>query len=290
MDCHYGSRSISCRDLAFMLENWYNSKRDDANALKEKSMRLKQNVDLAVTVDIKEQQLLRALDRIKPLTGSSFDPDPKNCCMPDTRADLIDTLVSFAVSEDKSRRLFLLSGIAGSGKSSVATSVAHSLYQRDCLTGSFFFKRDNDKLRIPANLLHTVAHSIARRHEPYMKALMAVLKASTTIEGEALSVQFDALLRKPLKTISSNPPPNQAIVAIVIDALDECDDPKSISSYLAKIVGLAPWLRVIVTSRPLDDIVGAMRGSEYMTRIDLFSVDASGDILKFTQSRFAPDG
>ena len=287
MDCHYVSRSISSRNLAFMLENWYNSKRDDANALKEKSMRLKQNVDLAVTVDIKEQQLLRALDRIKPLTGSSFDPDPKNCCMPDTRADLIETLVAFAVSEDTSRRLFLLSGIAGSGKSSVATSVAYSLYQRDCLTGSFFFKRDNDKLRIPANLLHTVAHSIARRHEPYMKALMAVLKASTTIEGEALSVQFDALLRKPLKMISSNPPPNQAIVAIVIDALDECDDPKSISSYLTEIVGLAPWLRVIVTSRPLDDI---MRGLEYMTRIDLFSVDASGDILKFTQSRFAPDG
>ncbi|KAH8995969.1 WD40 repeat-like protein [Lactarius akahatsu] len=292
----YSSRSA----WTFVLENWYNSKRRDVDALKEKSTRLKQNVGLAINVDIKEHLLLKdreqELKRIKPPAGSSFDPDPKYCCMPGTRADLIETLTSFAVSEDASQRLFFLSGIAGCGKSSVATSVANSLHLRGCLSGSFFFKRDKGP-RGPANLLHTMAYSIALRHEPYRKALMDVFKTNTRIEDEAPSIQFNALFKYPLDAIlnipsitTSHSPPDQAIVAIVIDALDECDDPRSVSSYLVEIVGLAPWLRVIVTSRPLDDIEPDLRRAEYVTHLNLFTVDASEDILKFTQSSFALGG
>ncbi|KAI9446895.1 WD40 repeat-like protein [Lactarius psammicola] len=289
------------RDPAFVLENWYNSKRGKIDLLREKSRNLRQNIDLAISIETREQQLLAdrelALNRIKPLAGSSFDPDPKNCCMPDTRADVIERLISFAVSKDTSRRLFFLSGVAGCGKSSVATSVANALRQRGRLSGSFFFKRDSEKLRIPANLLHTVAYSMALRHEPYRKALIGVLKTDATIECEALSIQFDALLRKPLSAMSnisststSDPPSNRAIVVVVIDALDECDDPRSVSSYLAEMVGLAPWLRIIVTSRPLDEIEADLCRAVWMTHLNLFTVNASEDILKFTQSRFAPGG
>jgi hypothetical protein len=289
------------RYVAFLLENWYNSKKDQVDSLKEKSTRLKQNVDLAITVDIKEQQLRadreRTLNRIKPPTGSSFDPDPKNCCMPDTRADVIETLVSFALSEDTSLRLFLLSGVAGSGKSSVATSVANSLHQRSRLSGSFFFKRDIEKLRVPANLVHTVAYSIARQYKPYMDVLIDILNSNPTIEDAALSIQFETLLKKPLhdishisSTTSGHASSKLPSVTFIIDALDECDDPRTVSSYLAGLVSLAPWLKVIVTSRPMDESEAELRGPGYMTHLNLFTVDASEDILKFTQSRFAPGG
>ncbi|KAH8988296.1 WD40 repeat-like protein, partial [Lactarius hatsudake] len=292
----YASRST----WTFVLENWYNSKRGEVDALKEKSTRLKQNVGLAINVDIKEHLLLKdreqELKRIKPPAGSSFDPDPKYCCMPGTRADLIETLASFAVSEDASQRLFFLSGIAGCGKSSVATSVANTLHLRGCLSGSFFFKRDKGP-RNTASLLHTMAYSIALRHEPYRKALMDVFRTNTRIKDEAPSIQFNALFKNPLdailnipSTTTSNSPPDLAIVAIVIDALDECDHPRSVSSYLVEIVRLAPWLRVIVTSRPLDDIEPDLRRAEYATHLNLFTVDASEDILKFTQSSFALGG
>ncbi|KAH9033781.1 WD40 repeat-like protein [Lactarius pseudohatsudake] len=286
----------------FILEYWYNSKRGEVDELKEKSTRLKQNVGLAIDVDIKELPLLKDRDqelkRIKPPAGSSFDPDPKYCCMPGTRADLIDTLTSFAVSEDASQRLFFLSGIAGCGKSSVATSVANSLHLRGCLSGSFFFKRVKE-LSSPANFLHTMAYSIALRHEPYRKALVDVLNAMTNkpIEDFLLLTQFNALFLRPLNVIrnissttASHSPSNQAIIAIVVDALNECDDPQSVSTYLAKIVRLAPWLRVIVTGRPLDNVKTDLRRAEYSTHLNLFTVDASEDILKFTQSYFAPPG
>ena len=283
--------------LVFLLENWYNSKKGEVDALRRKSTRLKQNVDLAITVDIKEEQLLaegeRVLNRIKPLAGCSFDPDPKNCCMPDTRVNLIDRLISFAISEDMSRRLFLISGIAGCGKSSVATSVANLLYRRDCLLGSFFPQRVSEKMSIPVNLLHTVAYSVALQHAPYKKALIGALKRDAMIEDQGLSIQFDALLRKPLSEvlkISSTNTSYPSHRAIIIDALDECYDPQSLSSYLAEIVALIPWLKIIVTSRPLADIEANLRGAGYMIRLDLFSVDASEDILRFTQSRFAPGG
>ena len=294
-------RSVLIGGLAFLLENWYNSKKDQVDALKDKSTRLKQNVDLAITVDVKEQQLLadreRTLNRIKPPAGSSFDPDPMNCCMPDTRADVIESLVSFALSEDTSPRLFLLSGLAGSGKSAVATSVANSLYQRRGLSGSFFFKRDIERLRVPANLVHTVAYSIALQYKLYMDVLIDALKSNPAIEDAALSIQFDTLVRKPLVEISNlssttaaSPLSKQPSVTFVIDALDECDNPHTISPYLAELVGLAPWLKLIVTSRPMDESEAELRGSGHMAHLNLFTVDASEDILKFTQSRFAPGG
>jgi Mrp family chromosome partitioning ATPase len=289
------------RCVAFLLENWYNSKKDQVDALKEKSTRLKQNVDLAITVDIKEQQLRadreRTLNRIKPPAGSSFDPDPKNCCMPDTRTDVIESLVSFALSEDTSPRLFLLSGVAGSGKSAVATSVTNALHQRGRLSGSFFFKRDIERLRVPANLVHTVAYSIARQYKPYMDVLIDVLNSNPTIEDAALSIQFETLLKKPLHDVSNVSSTTTAhassklpSVTFIIDALDECDDSQTISSYLAGLVSLAPWLKVIVTSRPMDESEAELRGSGNMTHLNLFAVDASEDIVKFTQSRFAPGG
>ena len=283
--------------IVFLFENWYNSKKSEVDALRRKSIRLKQNVDLAIVVDIKEEQLLvegeRMLNRIKPQAGYLFDPDPKNCCMPDTRVDLIERLLSFAASEDTSQRLFLISGIAGCGKSSVATSVANLLYQRDCLLGSFFPLRVSEKMSIPINFLHTIAYSVALRHAPYRKALIEALKKDAMIEDQGLSIQFDALLRKPLSEvlkISSTNTSYPSHRAIVIDALDECYDPQSISSYLAEIVALVPWLKIIVTSRPLDDIEANLRSAGYMIHLDLFTVDASEDILRFTQSRFAPGG
>jgi hypothetical protein len=278
------------------LKNWYNPNKAEVDALREKSTRLKQNVNLAIGVDIIERQRLaderRMLDRIKPPAGSFFDPGSKKRCMEDTRANLMDTLVSFAVSEDTSKRLFLLSGIAGCGKTSVATSVANLLYQRDCLLGSFFFQIDNEKMRIPAYLLHTVAYSLALRNESYKKAIMEVLNNDEIIvENQGLSIQFNELLRKPLNRMPSTSISHTlSHRAIVIDALDECDDPQSVSSYLAEIVGLAPWLKVIITSRPLEDVEANLGGKGYMTHRDLFAVDASDDILKFTQSRFDPGG
>ncbi|KAF8264392.1 hypothetical protein EI94DRAFT_1805870 [Lactarius quietus] len=274
--------------LEFLAKNWYNSNKGKVDTLKEEARRLEEHVNTAINIEnmerlrlfheqqrlTNEQQRLaeeqRMLDRIKPPEGSFFDPDSKNCCMENTRANLIETLVSFAVSDDTSQRLFLLSGIAGCGKSSVATTVANLLHQRDCLLGSFFFQTDSEKMRIPANFLHTVAYSMASRYEPYKKALVKVMKEDTMVEQKSLLTQFDTLLRKPLSKILKTSSTNTS----------------HLPSNRAEIVGLAPWLKIIVTSRPLDDVVENHRRAGYITHVDLFTVDASEDILNFTQSRF----
>ena len=156
-------------------------------------------------------------------------------------------------------------------------------------------------LRNPANLLHSVAYSIAQQYKPYMDVLIEALKSNSAIEDAALSIQFDVLLRKPLAEVlnissptTADPLSMQPAVTFIIDALDECDNPNphthTISSYLAELIGLTPWLKLIVTSRPMDQSEAVLRGSEYITYLNLFTVDASEDILKFTQSRFAPGG
>ena len=113
------------------------------------------------------------------------------------------------------------------------------------------------------------------------------------IEDQGISIQFNALLRKPLSEvlkISSMNTSYPSHQVIIIDTLDECYNPQSLSSFLAEIVALVPWLKVIITSRPVDDIKANLHSAGYMIHIDLFTVDTSEDILRFTQSQFAPGG
>ncbi|KAH9054868.1 hypothetical protein EDB87DRAFT_1688753 [Lactarius vividus] len=215
--------------IALILENWYNSKRGEVDALRETSARLKQNVGLAINVGIKEHLLLKdreqELKHIKPLAESSFDLDLKYSCVLGTRADLIDTALSLPLSQ------------------------THYI----CAVTS---------------------HSIALRHERYRKALIDIFKTNTRIEDEAPSIQFNALFKIPLdailnisSTTSSNSSSYQAIVAIRSSALL----PGLGSSSRAD-----PWM----TSSPIC-------AGQNMRRI---SLDASEDILKFTQSSFALGG
>ena len=263
-------------------------------------MCLNQNLNLIVNVSLKERQLLaheeRMLNRIrvKPPAESFFDSDPKNRCMLDTRVDLIEKLVSFAISEsdDTSQRLFMLSGPVGCGKSSVAKSVAYALRQRDCLLETFVFQADRDTKWNPTNFLRTVAYSIALRYEPYRKTLVKALdKDKVKVEHHDPSIQFDVLLGDPLNEMLNNSslqhPSNQAII---IDALDECSDPESLCSYLVKIIDHCPWIRILVTSRPLEGVEATLCRTGYTESLDLFTVNAHEDIIKFTQTQFTSNG
>jgi len=70
----------------FLLVKWLNSKRVEVQRIERQSRTLKLNVGVATGVDIKEHLLLKdreqELKRIKPPARSSFDPNPKYCCMP----------------------------------------------------------------------------------------------------------------------------------------------------------------------------------------------------------------
>jgi hypothetical protein len=103
------------------------------------------------------------------------------------------------------------------------------------------------------------------------------------------SLLIPKLLLAPLESLNPHPP-RQSV--LVIDALDECGDEFSrrfILTQLLEVTARAPWLKVIVTSRPEDDIQSFFLSQEASCSIivrDLVRVQASTDIRHFLSEKF----
>lgn len=156
-------------------------------------------------------------------------------------------------------RLFWLFGLAGSGKSSVANSIAQWAEQEGFYLSCFFCKRDDPELSDPRKVLPTLAYRIAQLHSDYRVSLVSMLSSGSIGAGVVTSdidKQFKLLFEDVLPRIT--PPPRAHV--IVVDALDECGKPvdqKKLARQLAALAELTPWIKVIITSRPETAITNA---------------------------------
>ncbi|KAF2818070.1 hypothetical protein CC86DRAFT_435377 [Ophiobolus disseminans] len=76
-------------------------------------------------------------------TGASFDSHSEEHnarCLPNTRTELLDAITTWANNKG-SKPIFWLSRMAGTGKSTIARTVAKLFASRDQLGASFFFKK-----------------------------------------------------------------------------------------------------------------------------------------------------
>src|ERR1700722_20213036 len=91
---------------------------------------------------IADCSLASALNALPFAKGSSWNS--LSGCLPGTRIGLLEDIWTWIQSADdtKSAEIFLLSDLAGTGKSSIAHSVEKSCYDAGLLASSFFFDRD----------------------------------------------------------------------------------------------------------------------------------------------------
>ena len=124
--------------------------------------------------------------------------------------------------------MVVLTAVAGAGKSAVAHTIAHRCDEEGLLLLSFFFKTGN--ITNPDHLFSGVARSLATKSEPHRTILASILEEDPTIATAAFEEQFRKLVLEPFRC---RPPPQDAPLVIVIDALDECDDGAAVA--IAKI-------------------------------------------------------
>ncbi|KAH8109547.1 hypothetical protein DFH11DRAFT_1626755 [Phellopilus nigrolimitatus] len=265
--------------ISFYARNWFKPKWDSFAKLRQRFTAVKQNMDLYLGAST---YLVQMLDRLHPVLKAHYDPD--HSCLQGTRADILHDICDWAIShQDPQTKLFWLYGIAGSGKSSIASSVASSLDQQGCLAGCFFFKRDIPECRSPQHFVSTLAYYIARACKPFRDVMLQVLQDDPDIASKAVRLQFETLFTGPLPKSSqlSSPKP----LVMIIDALDECQDAGSVSAYLAQLAGLTSWLKIFVTSRPLPEIEkGLYPAITFMRKFDLYHANAHSDIFQYTRT------
>ncbi|KAG8718490.1 hypothetical protein FRC09_012599 [Ceratobasidium sp. 395] len=223
--------------------------------------------------------------RLKPTDLAGYNPDHR--CAEGTRLDLVDELVDWAQKPKASSRLAWVHGPSGFGKSSIATSLCLRLDNRRTLASSFFCKRDIPELRDPRRVLTAIAYGLARRWEPYRKALVTAFRKDPELHLRHFQPLYNALLCEPVQ-VASVENYSAGLLVVVVDALDECGDTVARRQLLRCLLDLSrrlSWLRILVTSRPdpdVEEFFARTKPRRYVG-LDVTKYDASADIRMFVQ-------
>ena len=216
---------------------------DSTNALTDRLYRgllfeLDQKIDLA---------------KLPVAKGASFDSHSEEHhakCLANTRVEVQEQIMEWAKGRD-GKHIFWLSGMAGTGKSTIARTVAQSFADLGQLGATFFFKRGEGDRGSASKLFTTVATKMMICIPEMKPYIGKAIDADPAIAEKKLNDQFVKLIREPLSRIQEA---SAKEFVIVIDALDECDpeeDIREILRLLAQTKDVRPIsLRIFVTSRP----------------------------------------
>ncbi|KAG8697301.1 hypothetical protein FRC11_000125, partial [Ceratobasidium sp. 423] len=170
--------------------------------------------------------------QLRPMDPSGYDPD--QACLNGTREAVLNRALTWSQNRDNDESFLWISGPAGMGKTSVTTSLCQRLHSVQMLAGSFFCRTDDPDSSDPLRLINNLIHSLAIR---------------------VPALRYEYLVKRPLERLRSLSTPTTLVM--VVDGLDECGDRDSrerLLDRLHEMSRLVPWLKVIISARPLGDI------------------------------------
>ncbi|PMD42130.1 YVTN repeat-like/Quino protein amine dehydrogenase [Hyaloscypha variabilis F] len=220
-----------------------------------------------------EKALVRVREEIhKPIKTSTGADDPINRldfaaeapfnslfhqhetnCLPETRVELLQEIYNWADGEDK-RCIFWLNGLAGTGKSTIARTVARRYSEKGRLAASFFFSKDIEDVRHAGKFATSIAVQLAQNVPALHKHISEAAGERKDLTRQSLRDQWTHLVRNPLSKLVAGG--RSSSYVLVVDALDECDDDNSIAMIIqllgeaASLAETSSGIRIFLTSRP----------------------------------------
>ncbi|KAG8912643.1 hypothetical protein FRC00_004068, partial [Tulasnella sp. 408] len=202
-------------------------------------------------------------------------------CLSGTRVNILGRIDSWIRGGPNSERVLWIRGMAGRGKSTIASTVAHSWKGRACCA-IYHFRRGQNISN--ASLVCALARQLAKSLDPELrKAILSTVEEKDDIINQRLDEQFDALFTSSLRKLKAKPVP----ILIVVDALDECDSVDYAVSFVKLIdrhsASLPDNLKFLLTSRPEAPLLRALEPrkwqAESLDSID--DTDTDADIERF---------
>lgn len=193
----------------------------------------------------------QALDKLSYTGDAAFDSyhyQHESRCIPNTRVDLLRQLEEWSNSSKEC--IFWLSGMAGTGKSTIARTIAGSISGQGRLGASFFFSRGGGDLGHAGKFVSTLAYQLAKVSPDLKRLICDAIAEQDDIIHQGLYNQWKQLIIRPLSKMGSN----KSNLVFVIDALDECEGDDNIKLILQLFIQAkdleAMQLRLFLTSRP----------------------------------------
>ncbi|KAL4756008.1 uncharacterized protein BDW70DRAFT_166876 [Aspergillus foveolatus] len=257
----------------------------------ERSKAILDRVDelLETSKRLGQQFNLMNLSIAKGAFYDSYVNQHEGFCLPDTRVKLRSQITEWAKSSD-SKCIFWLNGMAGTGKSTIARTVAQTFSKNQQLGATFFFKKGEADRGDAKYLIPTITKQLATRYQQLAPGVLKAIEDDPDISAKALKEQFDRLLLQPLQSLNSS---NSSTTVIVIDALDECE-----GRDIPVILDLLPQLqkskvlrvRIFLTSRPELPVRLGFKQSEEHQDLDLHELPnpvIEHDIRIYLSERFS---
>ncbi|KPM36720.1 hypothetical protein AK830_g9868 [Neonectria ditissima] len=173
---------------------------------------------------------LFVMEKLKPVTvadamfNSSADQH-KEKCLEGTRVELLQEIATWAANPNR-ENIYWLQGKAGTGKSTIARTVARDLGNR--LGASFFFERNNVARGSARYFLTTLASQLSTQLPSVATHVYDAIRIDPEISGKALVEQFNKLILAAVQGLSRT-------MTIVIDALDECESELDVGLIISKL-------------------------------------------------------
>jgi len=158
--------------------------------------------------------------------------------------------------DDQNAVILWFYGPAGAGKSAIAHNIAKRCELENLLLASFFFSRSDPTRNNSKSFITTIAYQIAINIPGTREKIAAAMERDPLILTRSMETQVVSLivepLRGPLEEGYFDAPTSRRL--IIIDGLDECDNPDAQCSILKVISDLfhnyhLPFL-VFIASRP----------------------------------------
>lgn len=231
---------------------------------------------------------IKSLPRVAAAYNDNHPLNQKRTvCLTGTRTALLEGIGHWAVARDRPP-IYLLTGHAGFGKSTIVRTVAERVDALGILGGSFFFSRDDARLKSNSLFFSTLAYQLSVFNEAFAEKIGHALKSLKTLDAVTKSPvnQLEKLIIEPLEYFNGTSRP----VVIVVDALDECEDFETLEGEdwrrdiwdgLATLVEKLSFIRVFLTSRPHQHLPTLIK-ENHRLYINNTSVEASDpDITRY---------
>ncbi|RDW93985.1 uncharacterized protein DSM5745_01307 [Aspergillus mulundensis] len=236
-----------------------------------------QSLTTAQTVNRAERN--RHLEKLPRAVDAAFDSrsqEHEALCLPGTRTEALQKLVAWSENPG-SETICWLKGMAGTGKSTIARTVAGRFHEQGCLAGSFFFSRGAGDRGHAGKLIATLAAQLARKDTELKQHICEAVMEDEDIAQRSLAEQCRRLIVEPVRKLAGD---DASPLVFVIDALDECDREEDIEIIPQLLTMLASVkskfrLRVLITGRPERAVRrGFLQSRSHFHReFDLFDMD-----------------
>ena len=223
--------------------------------------------------------------------------DTGKICLEGTRREILNEITDWINrTEDNTPRIFWLHGSAGTGKSSIAHTIADRFKKLERLGSCYCFDRNKLADQRDKRIFATIARDLADWDSHIRNTLVDVIRRDASLKNTTdIAQQWKEMILKPARKLSEG---MVGPIVIIIDALDESGSPNSRDRLLHILSGkggkgideethitkLPPNVRILLTSRPLPDIAKVLVNAKHVIPKSMDSIphlSTEGDILRY---------